>query len=140
MIYGKTIDELSVGEYTEKTHIVSDSEVQNYAEIVGDKNPIHLNDHFAAQTVFKKRIAHGMLIAGYISEVIGMELPGPGCIYVSQSLKFIAPVYLDDEITVRVQVEDVNIERNRITLQTTCMNQNGVTVIKGEALVLPRRK
>lgn len=140
MIQGKTIHQLNVGDQIQKIHKVTQELVEVYGNAVGDKNPVHFDDAFAAGTVFKKRIAHGMLIAGFISEAIGMELPGPGCIYAKQDLQFVAPVYFDDTITVDIHVADVLVEKNRVILDTVCTNQNGQVVVKGTAVVLPRKE
>lgn len=136
---GLTIQEIKIGDHFESPHIIEDSIVKNYANVVGDKNPIHLDEEFAAQTSFRHRIAHGMLLAGYISEAIGMHLPGPGCIYAKQELKFTAPVYIGDRVTVKVEVDERDESRNRLRLKTTCVNQDGTTVIEGTAIVLPRK-
>lgn len=137
---GKTIKQINVSDYAENKHMINSQIIEKYAETVGDKNPVHLDDVFAAKTPFKKRIAHGMLIAGYISEAIGMELPGPGCIYAKQELLFTKPVYIGDEITVRIEVVGKNEEKNRVELSTICYNQDEEIVIKGTAVVLPRRE
>jgi 3-hydroxybutyryl-CoA dehydratase len=93
----------------------------------------------AEASMFGGRIAHGMLTAALISTVIGMELPGPGCIYVSQSLRFKAPVYFGDTVTARVEVAEANREKNRLKLATSCVNQDGKVVAEGESLVMPRK-
>lgn len=140
MSLGKTIQEIEVGNKYESCHTIKDNLLDAYADVVGDKNPIHLDESFAAKTTFRHRIAHGMLIAGYISEAIGMHLPGPGCIYAKQDLKFTAPVYIGDCITVIIEVETKDEKRNRLQLKTTCVNQDGKTVIDGVAIVLPRKE
>lgn len=140
MVQGKTIEQLKPGDTVQKTHLVTQQLVETYGEVVGDRNPVHFDDAFAAETVFQKRIAHGMLIAGFISEAIGMDLPGPGCIYAKQDLCFTAPVYFGDRITVTIRVAEVAAERNRVTLETVCTNQDGQTVVKGTAVVLPRKE
>jgi 3-hydroxybutyryl-CoA dehydratase len=140
MIIGRTIDELKVGDAVEITKTVTESDILLYAGLSGDVNPAHLDESYAKKTPFKKRIAHGMLTAGYISAILGNKLPGPGTIYIGQELKFLAPVYIDDTITVRVEVAELIPEKNRVRLKTTCMNQNGKLILTGEALVLaPKR-
>lgn len=134
---GKTIDGLNIGDRAEFTKTIAESDVYLYAGITGDLNPAHINEPYAADTFFKTRIAHGMLPAGFISAVIGTQLPGPGTIYVSQSLQFKAPVLFGDTITASVEVLSIDSEKNRVKLQTECNNQKGVTVLKGEALVSP---
>lgn len=132
---GKTIDTLNIGDRAEFTKTVSESDVYLYAGITGDLNPAHINEPYAANTFFKTRIVHGMLPAGFISAVIGTQLPGPGTIYVSQTIHFKAPVSFGDTITASVEVIEINTEKNRVRLLTACENQDGVTVLDGEAVV-----
>jgi len=134
---GKTIDQIKVGDADEFAKTVTDADVVLFAGVTGDLNPAHLNEPFAAGTFFKGRIAHGMLSAGFISAVIGTKLPGPGAIYMSQSLRFTAPVRIGDTITARAEVIEVIEEKNRVKLSTTCTNQDGTVVLDGEALVMP---
>ena len=133
---GKTIDQIQVGDADEFSKTVSESDVYLFAGVTGDLNPAHVDETFAAGTFFKERIAHGMLSAGFVSTVIGTRLPGPGTIYMSQSLRFTAPVKFGDTITARVEVTEVLPEKNRVKLATTCTNQDGKTVLEGEALVM----
>ena len=135
---GKTYDELQVGETVEFSKTISESDVSLYAGLTGDFNPAHVNETYAHTTHFKTRIAHGMLIAGLISAAIGTRLPGPGTIYVKQTLEFLAPVYLGDTITAAVEVAE-KLVRKKVRLKTRCVNQNGKTVLDGEALVSPPR-
>ena len=107
-----------------------------FADLVGDHNPVHLDEAFAATTRFGRRIAHGMLVAGLISTVLASDLPGPGTVYLSQTLQFKAPVYLGDTITVTVEVVKARGDKPIITLATVCTNQDGKPVIEGEAVVL----
>ena len=125
-----------VGDSAEFTKVLSEEDVFLFAGITGDRNPMHTSREFAATTRFKERIAHGLLTAGTISAVIGMKLPGPGCIYLSQTLEFRAPVFLGDEITARAEIVEVISER-RLRLRTRCFNQSGVLVIDGEAVIVP---
>ena len=134
---GKTVETLTVGEQATFTKTISESDVYLYAGITGDLNPAHINEPYAADTFFKTRIAHGMLPTGFISAVIGTRLPGPGTIYVSQTLHFKAPVLFGDTITASAEVTHIDAEKNRVKLATACTNQNGVTVLTGEALVSP---
>lgn len=136
---GKTYDQLQVGEMSEFSKTISESDVYMYAGISGDFNPAHINEAYAQDTFFKNRIAHGMLTAGFISAVIGTQLPGPGTIYMSQKLNFLAPVRIGDTITARVRVAEKLDEKKRVRLETTCSNQDGEQVISGEALVSPPR-
>ena len=134
---GKTISEIQIGDFAEHSKTVSEADVYLFAGVTGDFNPAHTNAQEAAKTMFKERIAHGMLSAGFISAAIGMQLPGPGAIYLSQTLKFVAPVKFGDTVTARAEVIERNVERNRITLKTTCINQDGKPVVEGEAVIMP---
>jgi len=134
---GKTIEQIKVGDTAEFSKTVSESDVYLYAGITGDLNPAHINETYAKDTFFKTRIAHGMLTAGFISRILGMQLPGPGTIYMRQSLNFLAPVRFGDTITALVEVIDVITEKNRLRLKTTCTNQEGTVVLDGEAMVSP---
>jgi 3-hydroxybutyryl-CoA dehydratase len=127
-----------VGDSAEFTKIFSEEDVFLFAGITGDRNPMHTSKEFAAKTHFKERIAHGLLTAGAISAALGMKLPGPGCLLVSESLEFKAPVFLGDEITARVEIVEV-ISEKRLRLRTRCFNQNKVMVIDGEAIMVPPR-
>jgi 3-hydroxybutyryl-CoA dehydratase len=120
------------------TRIISADSIARFVELSGDRNPIHLDDDYAQGTVFKRRIAPGMLVASYISAVIANDLPGAGAIYLQQDLRFEAPVFIGDTITVHVQALDMP-RPGRLVLETTCRNQAGVRVISGQALVkIPR--
>lgn len=136
---GLTIHDLEIGQAAEFTKTISESDVYGFAGITGDFNPVHVDRVAAEASMFEGRIAHGMLTAALISTVIGMKLPGPGCIYMSQSLRFNAPVRFGDTITARAEVKDINTEKNRITLATECLNQDGDVVAEGESLVMPRK-
>jgi len=116
---------------------VSEADVYLYAGVSGDLNLAHINETYAQNTFFKTRIAHGMLSAGFISAAIGMQLPGPGTIYMRQELNFKAPVRIGDTVTARVEIVETNTEKKRVRLKTTCVNQEGTVVLDGEALVSP---
>ena len=133
---GKTISELSPGDSAEFSKTVSESDIYLFAGVTGDLNPAHIDEVYAGKTFFKGRIAHGMLLAGFISTVIGTRLPGPGTIYLSQSLRFLAPARIGDTITATVEVTEV-VSRNKVGLKTTCVNQDGTIVVEGEAVVSP---
>lgn len=133
----RTVEELQVGDFEEFSKTVSESDIYQFAGISGDMNPAHIDEQYAATTFFKGRIAHGILVGSFISTVIGMKLPGPGTIYLEQQYKFLAPVRIGDTITARVEVVEIKIEKNKVSLQTRCFNQNGVMVIDGTALVSP---
>jgi 3-hydroxybutyryl-CoA dehydratase len=134
---GKTIKDLKINDHAEFSKTVSETDIYLYAGVSGDFNPAHTNEEYAKNTFFKTRIAHGMLSAGFISTVIAMKLPGPGTIYLDQTLKFLAPVRIGDTITARVKVAEILAEKNKVRLETTCTNQNGIKVIEGEAMVSP---
>lgn len=136
---GKTIAELNPGDRAEITRVVEDGDIAAFVDAVGDYNPVHSDRAYAATTTFKQPIAPGIFTAGLISAVIGTQLPGPGAIYVSQSLKFVRPVKAGDRVTARVEVIEVIHERNRIRLHTVCVNQHGEEVLSGEAWVMPSR-
>lgn len=137
---GKTIDELHIGDTAEFTKTISESDIYLFAGVTGDLNPAHINESYAKNTFFKTRIAHGMLLAGFISGVIGMKLPGPGSIYIRQELKFLAPARIGDTIIARVEVTQMQSEKNRITLRTTCTNQENTLIMDGEATISPPKK
>ena len=134
---GKTIDELKVGDTAEFTKTVSEADIYMYAGVTGDVNPAHIDEVHASKTFFKTRIAHGMLLAGFISTVVGNRLPGYGTIYVKQEVSFLSPVRIGDTVTARAEVVEVIKEKNRVKLKTTCTNQDGTMVVDGEALVSP---
>lgn len=137
---GKTISEIKVGDSAEFAKTIAEADIYLYAGITGDFNPAHLNEAYAEKTFFKTRIAHGMLVAGFISAILGTKLPGPGTIYLEQTLKFLAPVRIGDTITARVEAAEIMNDRNRIRFKTTCNNQEGTTVLDGEALVMAPKK
>jgi len=133
------VDDLAVGTSATMTRIVQVEDVNMFGELSGDFNPIHFDEEFAASTRFGRRIAHGMLSASYISTVIGTQMPGHGTIYMSQSIDFKAPVYLDDEVITTVEVIELDLEKSRATLFCICKVGDTI-VIEGEARVLvPRR-
>src|SRR5438034_4364873 len=134
---GKTTAELREGDRAELTRTLDQSDIAAFIHAVGDYNPLHSDSAYAATTKFKAPIAPGIFTAGMISAVIGTELPGPGAVYLSQDLKFLKPVKSGDRITARVEVIEVIRDRNRIRLQTVCVNQNNEEVLSGEAWVMP---
>lgn len=123
----------TIGEEATLTKIISDEDIKTFARISGDENPVHVNDEYAKGTMFGGRIAHGILVAGLISAVLGTVLPGPGSIYMSQQIRFLAPVRPGDQVTARAKVLEWDQDKGRVTLLTEVTNQDGVTVIKGEA-------
>ena len=132
-----TIRELKIGDQASTAKTISESDVYLFAGITGDHNPAHVNEVYASQTRFGRRIAHGILSAGLISAVLAMKLPGPGAIYLGQELKFVRPVYFGDTITATCTVSELLPEKNIARLETVCTNQDGAAVIKGTATVMP---
>ena len=133
-------EDLSLGMTETYTKTVKSTDVIGFAELSGDRNPIHLSEHFAARTPFRGRIAHGLYTASLLSAVIGTRLPGPGAIYISQTLNFLSPVKIGDTVEATVEVIELIPERQRVRLSCICM-VGDVTVLKGEAWVkVPRRE
>ena len=136
---GLYFDELSVGQTAEVSHVVGAADIEAFAAVSGDYNPVHMDEAYAKTTPFGGRIAHGMLSAAYISAVLGNDLPGPGAIYLSQSLRFRRPVKIGDPVTARVTVKALDAGKGHATFETVCL-VNGKTVVDGEALIMvPRR-
>jgi 3-hydroxybutyryl-CoA dehydratase len=130
---------LNPGEKASRTTTITDEMIRTFAALTGDNNPVHLDDTYAATTRFGRRIAHGMIAAGLISAALANDLPGPGTVYLSQTLKFKAPVYPGDTITTTVEVKSVRPDKPIATLGTVCKNQDGGVVLEGEAVVLVNR-
>jgi 3-hydroxybutyryl-CoA dehydratase len=136
---GLYLEDLSVGQGAELTRTVTAADLDAFAAVTGDVNPVHLDEDYAKTTSFGGRIAHGMLSAGYISAVIGTQLPGPGAIYVSQALRFRRPVRIGDSVTAKAEIIEIDEMRGRVTLKTWCAVA-GKTVVDGEAVIMaPRR-
>ena len=136
---GHCLEDLSVGQSAERTHVVTEADIAAFAALSGDFNPVHMDEALAATTPFKGRIAHGILSATYISAVLGETLPGHGAIYVEQALRFRRPVRIGDEVTARVTVTAIDADKARVSLDTVCL-VGGKAVIEGEAtLMVPRR-
>jgi 3-hydroxybutyryl-CoA dehydratase len=136
---GKTIDELSVGDHAEITRVVDEGDIAAFVDAIGDFNPLHVDRDYAATTPFGEPIAPGIFTAGLISAVIGTKMPGPGTIYLAQTLEFMKPVRAGDLITARVDVVEVIEAHNRVRLRTVCLNEEE-EVASGEALVMPVRR
>ena len=130
------IDDIQVGQAAELAKTVTETDIALFAGVTGDFNPVHIDAVEAGKSRFGERIAHGMLSAGFISAVLGTRLPGTGSIYLSQSLRFTKPVRIGDTVTTRVEVLEVIATKRRVRLATTCRNQNGETVVDGEAVVM----
>ena len=129
------IEDLSVGMTRSLTKEVTDRDIEMFAEVSTDRNPVHLDDDYARDTIFAGRIAHGMLTAGLVSAVIGEQLPGHGTVYLGQTLRFLGPVRPGDRVTAEVEVTAIDYARRRVTLDTRCL-VNGRKVLAGEAQVL----
>ncbi|MCU0626258.1 MAG: MaoC family dehydratase [Gemmatimonadaceae bacterium] len=129
-------DDLAVGMVAEFTKTVTEADVIAFAGLSGDFNPVHVDAVAASRSRFGERIAHGLLSASFISTVIAMKLPGPGTIYLGQTLRFTRPVKLGDTITARAEVREIVAAKRRVILATTCTNQHGELVVDGEATVL----
>jgi acyl dehydratase len=125
---------IEVGQSATLKRVLTQQDVQTFAELSGDKNPIHLDPVFAATTVFKKPIVHGMLSASLISTALAMKLPGPGAVYMSQTLQFKLPVYVGEEVTVVLTVTNVRTDKPIVTLQTQVLNSKERVVVEGEAV------
>ncbi|MHA1930717.1 MAG: MaoC family dehydratase [Candidatus Thorarchaeota archaeon] len=127
--------DIILGQEAKVDHTITEDDIQTFGNLTGDYNPLHFDEDWAKKTMFKGRIAHGILTASFISTVIGMSLPGPGTIYMSQSMRFLGPVRIGDTIIAHVEVIKLNDEKERVTLKTTCTTQEGTLVLDGEALV-----
>jgi 3-hydroxybutyryl-CoA dehydratase len=137
MAEGKSIHELKVGDSAEISKTITETDINDFARLTGDFNPVHLDQAYAEKTIFKGRIAHGLLSVGLLSNVLGNILPGHGTIYLSQEVKFLAPVRIGDAITAKVEVMELIPEKNRVKFRTTCINQEGKIVVEGIAWAMP---
>jgi len=135
MSEGLTIEDLEEGQSASFSKTISEADILMFAGVSGDTNPVHLDAEFASQTMFKERIAHGMLSASLISTVLGTKLPGPGAIYMSQTLKFKAPVKIGDTVTATCTIDQLNREKRRASIACVC-TVGGKAVIEGEATVM----
>lgn len=135
-----TIEMLEVGQTESFTKTMSESDVYMFAGVSGDLNPAHTNEEACKKTMFKTRICHGMLVGSLISTVFGMQLPGPGSIFMENNLKFKRPVFINDTITAEVEVSEILLEKNIVKFVTRCINQNGDIVIEGTAVLMPPKK
>lgn len=137
---GKSIHELKIGDSAQISKTIKEADIELFARATGDFNPVHLDQAYAEKTMFKGRIAHGLLSVGLISSILGNILPGHGTIYLSQEVKFLAPVRIGDTITAGVEVIELIPEKNRAKFRTTCMNQKGKLVVDGIAWAMPPKK
>ena len=137
--HGYYLEDLSVGMTSSFEKTITAKDIDIFAVITGDTNPVHLDEEYAATTPFKACIAHGMMSAGLISTVLGTQLPGPGCIYLDQQIKFRAPVFIEDTVVATVTIEDINQRRGRVTLKTQCF-VNDKLVADGTASMMVDKK
>ena len=141
MLSNVTIDEMEIGKKATYTKVCTAEDIQLFAKVSGDINPVHLDDDYAQTTRFGQRIAHGMYTGALISAALGIELPGPGTIYLGQELKFKAPVFLGDTVTVELEVESIRQDKAIVTLNCTCTKQDATVVAVGKATVIaPKEK
>ncbi len=138
-LHGFFIEELRLNQTEEFEKKITEKDINEFAKLSGDDNPVHTNSDFAKKTIFKQKVAHGFLSASLISMLIATKLPGPGSIYLSQNLKFLAPVFIDDLVRVKVTVEEIDQEKKKVKLQTECF-KNEKKIISGEAVVLVNSK
>jgi len=130
--------DFKIGQSATLSQTITDSDIKSFAAISGDNNPIHINEEFAGQSRFKKRIAHGLMSASFFSALFGTKLPGTGCVYVSQKLDFLKPVYIGDTVTATVTIKQIDVKKRRLFFDTIC-TVKGITVISGEAeIYLPK--
>lgn len=129
-------ERFEIGMKAKTSKTITETDVILFAGVSTDINPVHLDEEAAKEGIFGKRVAHGILVSGLISAVLGNKLPGPGSIYMGQDLKFLAPVYIGDTITAEVEIIELIPEKSRIKLNTVCTNQDGKTVISGTALIM----
>ena len=135
IIRGNTVS-LTLGATSSRTRTITEADIRAFAEVSGDTNPIHLDAEYAATTVFQRPIAHGMLTASMISQILGTDLPGLGTIYLSQSMNFKAPVYIGDTITANITLVKYRDDKRIATFETTCTNQDDKVILDGEAVVI----
>jgi len=137
---GKSIHELKIGDSAQISKTITEADIELFARATRDFNPVHLDQAYAEKTMFKGRIAHGLLSVGLLSSILGNILPGHGTIYLSQEVKFLAPVRIGDTITAGVEVIELISDKNRAKFRTTCMNQDGKLVVDGIAWAMPPPK
>ena len=138
-LHGFFIEELRLNQTEEFEKKITEKDINEFAKLSGDDNPVHTNSDFAKKTIFKQKVAHGFLSASLISTLIATKLPGPGSIYLSQNLKFLAPVFIDDLVRVIVTVQEIDHEKKKVRLQTECF-KNEKKIISGEAVVIVNSK
>ena len=133
LVFNKVpIEEIKIGMEVSYSQTITDSDVKEFAGVSGDRNPVHMDEEYAEHSRYKKRIAHGLMSASYFSALFGTKIPGEGCVYVAQSLKFKRPVYLGDTVTATVIVKEIDLKKSRVFFRTVCKVKNKI-VIDGEA-------
>ncbi len=139
--FGATpIENISVGMKAYYSQTITDADIKAYAGLSGDHNPVHINEEYANHSRFGKRIAHGLMSAGFFSQLFGMKLPGPGCVYVSQSLKFLKPVYINDTVLAKIEVTEIDNSRRRVFFSTTCTVKNELVITGDAEIFIPKNK
>lgn len=134
------LEEIEIGMCASYSQTITDSDIKNYSGISGDKNPVHMDEEYAEKSRYKKRIAHGLMSAGYFSALFGTKIPGPGCVYVSQELKFLRPVYIGDTLTASVKVKHVDLVKRRILFDTVCYVKKKIVISGVAEIYLPKNK
>jgi len=134
-LHGFYVEDLKLGQEAFLSKTITEADVANFSGVTGDTNPVHLSDDFAKKTIFKKKVAHGFLTASLFSTLIATKLPGPGSIYLSQSLNFLAPVFIGDTLTIKVEVKNINLEKRKVLLLTECFKLDE-KILTGEAEIL----
>ena len=134
-LHGFYVEDLKPGQEAFLSKTITEADIVNFSGVTGDTNPVHLSDEFAKKTIFKKKVAHGFLTASFISTLIATKLPGPGSIYLGQSLKFLAPVFVGDTLTVKVKIKNIDLETKKVLLLTECFKLDK-KVLTGEAEIL----
>jgi len=137
---GKPIDEIKIGDSAQIVKTITEGDIELFARATGDFNPVHLDAAYAEKTMFKERIAHGLLSVGFFSTILGNILPGHGTIYLSQEVKFLAPVRIGDTITAKVEALELIPQKNRAKFRTSCTNQDGKLVVDGIAWTMPPKR
>ena len=137
MLNSIDIEDLNVGMTESSSQIISENLIMSFAKISGDTNPVHLSDDYAKQTVFKKRIAHGLISASFFSALFGTKLPGEGCVYVAQNLNFKRPVYIGDTVTAKIEITSIDINKRRVFFSTTCSVNNKIVIDGAAEIYIP---
>lgn len=136
----KTIEEIEMNESAHQIKVITERDIELFGEVSNDYNPAHFDSEYAAKSMFKKRISHGMLVGSLFSKVFGMDLPGEGAIYISQTLRFRRPVFINDTIKAEVTVKEIDLVKNRVYFDCIAYNQEGEKVVVGESCIMPPKK